>query len=90
MSKFDYLMRRKVHAITFHDAPVSALQVRELLPTGYLYDGDGKFRFPAGYQESYVVDGKDYNFDSEKSLEEQKAWDYAKKTLNPRLRLYSK
>jgi hypothetical protein len=41
------------------------------LPEGYLLAG-GLFRFPAGYWESYFVDGKEYNYDGTRPLDEQR------------------
>mgnify|MGYP001564907501 CR=1 FL=1 len=41
------------------------------LPDGYLLE-NGIFRFPAGYWESYFVNGKEYNVEGNRSLEEQK------------------
>lgn len=41
------------------------------LPAEHIYD-NGLYRFPAGVWESYFVNGKEYNYDGDRSLEEQK------------------
>ncbi len=45
--------------------------IGERLPKEYLYE-NGLYRFPAGVWESYFVNGKEYNYDGGRSLEEQK------------------
>lgn len=69
----DVLRRSQVQALTVltHIPPWEEDMVARKLPEPYLFDG-GHFRFPAGLWESYIVNGKEYNVDGNRTLEEQK------------------
>jgi len=69
--KLDFLSRRPVQAMMLVSIDVNEPLVANRLPEGYLLD-NGKFRFPAGYWESYFVNGKEYNVDGNRTLDEQR------------------
>jgi len=69
--KLDFLSRRSVQAIILISLDVNEPLVADRLPEGYLLD-NGKFRFPAGYWESYCANGKEYNAEGNRTLDEQR------------------
>jgi hypothetical protein len=69
--KLDFLSRRQVRATMLISIDANEPLVAGHLPEDYLLD-NGVFRFPAGYWESYFVNGKEYNAEGNRSLEEQK------------------
>jgi len=69
--KLDFLFRRPVRATILVSTNSSERQIADRLPDEYLFE-NGQFRFPAGYWESYFVNGKEYNAEGNRSLEEQK------------------
>jgi hypothetical protein len=66
-----YLLRRPVRALIVVSTDAQENVLAAHLPEGYLLAG-GLFRFPAGYWESYFVDGKEYNYDGTRPLDEQR------------------
>jgi len=69
--KLDFLSRRVVRATMLVSIDANERQVSGHLPNEYSLD-NGQFRFPAGYWESYFVNGKEYNTEGNRSLEKQK------------------
>lgn len=69
--KLDFLSRRPVQATIPISLDISESLVASRLPEGYLLE-NGIFRFPAGYWESYFVDGKEYNVEGNRTIEEQR------------------
>lgn len=72
--KRDFLSRRPIFAqilVSDRDDHLNGV-INERLPEGYIRSGR-TFQFPAGYQESYLINGKDYNFQGDRSVEEQRA-----------------
>lgn len=67
----DFLYRQPVRVITLANSSENELVVASRLPEDYIFE-DGKFYFPAGFWEGYIVNGKDYNVDGNRSLEEQR------------------
>lgn len=68
--KLDFLSRRAVRVTMLITLDVNERTVDGRLPDGYSLD-DGIFRFPAGYWESYFVNGKEYNIDGDRTREKQ-------------------
>jgi len=71
--KKDILARRPVIAqiiVSGTDDHLDAY-INKHLPEGFIRSGR-VFQFPASYQESYSINGKDYNFQGNRSLEEQR------------------
>ncbi len=68
----DFLSRRPVRAVMLLAFDVNERSAANRLSEGYVLD-NGLFRFPAGYSESYFVNGKEYNAEGNRSLDEQKA-----------------
>lgn len=71
--KKDFLSRRPVIAQIIVSGEDDHLDeyINERLPEGFIQSGR-TFQFPAGYQESYLINGKDYNFQGDRSLGEQR------------------
>jgi hypothetical protein len=69
--KLDFLSRKQVQAIILVSIDVNERLVANRLPEEYWLD-NGTFRFPAGYLASYFVNGKEYNADGNRTLEEQR------------------
>ena len=69
--KVDFLSRRPVRVIILANSSGNNRAVAGRLPEDYIFE-DGKFNFPAGFWESYFVNGKEYNVDGNRSLEQQK------------------
>lgn len=69
--KLDFLSRRAVCATILISIDANERLVAGHLPDDYLLD-NGMFRFPAGYWESYFVNGKEYNAEGDRTIEEQK------------------
>lgn len=69
--KVDFLSRRPVQAIMLTNCSGNNRAVASRLPVDYIFE-NGKFNFPAGFWESYFVNGKEYNVDGNRSLEQQK------------------
>ena len=69
--KPDFLYRRPVRVTTLISINLSEPLVASRLPEEYLLD-NGRFRFPAGYWESYFVNGKEYNVEGNRTVEEQR------------------
>lgn len=65
------LLRSPVRAISIVAIDIQEKAIANKLPEDYTLAG-GVLRFPAGYWETYFVDGKEYNYDGTRSLEEQK------------------
>ncbi len=72
--KRDFLLREpiKVLRVLVHIPSWEASSIARKLPDNYLLTSSGHFYFPAGVRESYVINGKEYNFDGKNTLEEQK------------------
>lgn len=68
--KLDFLSRRPVQAVIMISLDTSETLAASRLPEGYFLD-NGIFRFPAGYWESYFVNGKEYNADGNRTTAEQ-------------------
>lgn len=67
----DFFSRRAVRATILVSIDADERLVSSRLPEGYLLD-NGTFRFPAGYWESYFVNGKEYNVEGDRTSEEQR------------------
>ena len=67
----DFLFRRPVRVTMLVSIDANERQVSTRLPDDFLLD-NGKFRFPAGFWESYFVNGKEYNTEGDRTLDEQK------------------
>ncbi|MFA5069983.1 MAG: hypothetical protein WC528_01765 [Patescibacteria group bacterium] len=68
----DFLVRKPIRVSIIMNVDVSDWALKDKLPEGYICGG-GVFSFPAGYRESYIVNGKEYNCEGNLSLEEQRA-----------------
>jgi len=68
--KLDFLSHRPVRATIMIATNANEYLIDKHLPEGYLLN-NGVFRFPAGYWESYFVNGKEYNAEGNRSLDEQ-------------------
>ncbi|MFH1142613.1 MAG: hypothetical protein ABIH67_00240 [Candidatus Uhrbacteria bacterium] len=80
----DYLSRRPVYAIILASIDANEHLVSKQMPEGYWFS-NGTFRFPAGVWESYFINGKEYNAEGNRTLEEQKelmAIDLAEEEFN--------
>ena len=69
----DYIKRKpiRVQSLCLPSEIENEHTIRHQLPSEYLYE-NGILSFPAGFLESYIIDGKDYNYDENYSLDEQK------------------
>ncbi|KKR07438.1 MAG: hypothetical protein UT32_C0011G0006 [Parcubacteria group bacterium GW2011_GWC2_39_14] len=67
----DFLSRRPVNATIILSMNVNSFDISSKLPKGFFYD-DGQFSFPAGFWESYRVNGKEYNVDGNRTVDQQK------------------
>ncbi|MFH0779483.1 MAG: hypothetical protein V1928_01355 [Parcubacteria group bacterium] len=70
-SKLEFVWRRPVAALIHLTPEANGNSIAAKLPEGYVYE-NGAFRFPAGVWTSYFVNGKEYNVDGGRSIEEQK------------------
>lgn len=68
--KLDFLSRRAVRAMIIIQTDEDDRKIASRLPSEYLFE-NGLFRFPAGYWESYFVNGKEYNVEGNRTLKEQ-------------------
>jgi hypothetical protein len=68
--KLDFLSRRPVRAMIIIQTDKNDQKIAGRLPSEYLLE-NGLFRFPAGYWESYFVNGREYNVEGNRSLKEQ-------------------
>lgn len=74
MKELDYLYRRPITvSIILSPSEVGDYEyaVSKRLPENYTLEG-GRFSFPAGNWDSYIIQGKEYNMDGNLSLEEQR------------------
>lgn len=69
--KKDFLSRRPVRAEILIALDGNERSIAGKLPENYLFD-NGVVQFPAGFWESYFVNGKEYNVDGDRTLEEQR------------------
>lgn len=67
----EFVWQRPVFAIIHLTPEKNGNSIAAKLPEGYFYE-NGAFRFPAGVWTSYFVNGKEYNVDGSRSIEEQK------------------
>jgi len=67
----DYLLRTPIYAIIQYIPQNNMYLLPKHLPEGYEYVQQ-MIRFPAGYREKYVINGKDYEIDDEHRPEEVK------------------
>ncbi len=67
----DFLSRRRVLPAIVISVDANEYLIDKRLPEGYILS-NGLFRFPAGYWENYFVNGKMYNPEGDRSLDEQR------------------
>jgi len=67
----DYLSRRHVRATILVSLFPNEKVIAAKLPNDYVLE-NGKLLFFAGYWETYFVDGKEYNPDGDRTVEEQR------------------
>ena len=71
MKERDYLSRALVSVTTLDGGDANEYAIQQRLPKGYILEGR-LFVFPAGYWESYRINGKDYNGCGDRPLAEQR------------------
>lgn len=71
IKELDFLRRRPVQAMLNVGSMPGEQRISGLLPRNW-YLENGFLRFPAGYEESYFVNGVEYNVDGSRNTDEQR------------------